>query len=77
MCGHIVTGNREDCSRYEYPRARQPYSVSLGLARELLLTTVSGPHTLILSAPILIEVRRVLNSVLGKPLVRPVRLEEV
>ena len=33
----------------------------LGLARELLLTTVSGPHTLILSAPILIEVRRVLN----------------
>ena len=33
----------------------------LGLARELLLTTVSGPHTLILSAPILVEVRRVLN----------------
>ena len=37
------------------PRASQQ-----GLARDLLLTTVSGPHTLILSAAILTEVRRVL-----------------
>ena len=32
-----------------------------GLARDLLLTTVSGPHVLILSSPILIEVQRVLT----------------
>jgi len=31
-----------------------------GLARDLLLTIVSGPHVLVLSAPILFEVRRVL-----------------
>lgn len=31
-----------------------------GLARSLLLTVASGPHLLVLSAPILIEVRRVL-----------------
>jgi putative PIN family toxin of toxin-antitoxin system len=31
-----------------------------GLARDLLLTVASGPHVLVLSAPILIEVRRVL-----------------
>ena len=31
-----------------------------GLARDLLLTTVSGPHVLILSAPIMSEVQRVL-----------------
>ena len=31
-----------------------------GLARELLLTVASGPHVLVVSAPILIEVRRVL-----------------
>lgn len=31
-----------------------------GLARDLLLTTVSGPHTLILSPAILVEVQRVL-----------------
>jgi putative PIN family toxin of toxin-antitoxin system len=31
-----------------------------GLARDLLLTTLSGPHTLILSPAILAEVRRVL-----------------
>jgi putative PIN family toxin of toxin-antitoxin system len=32
-----------------------------GLARDLLLTIVSGPHSLVLSPPILIEVRRVLT----------------
>lgn len=32
-----------------------------GLARDLLLTIVSGPHLLILSTPILVEVQRVLN----------------
>jgi putative PIN family toxin of toxin-antitoxin system len=31
-----------------------------GLARDLLLTAVSGAHVLVLSTPILIEVRRVL-----------------
>lgn len=31
-----------------------------GLARDLLLTTVSGPHTLVLSQAILVEVQRVL-----------------
>lgn len=31
-----------------------------GLARDLLLTTVSGPHTLILSPAIMVEVQRVL-----------------
>jgi predicted nucleic acid-binding protein len=32
-----------------------------GLARDLLLTVLSGPHVLILSSAILDEVRRVLN----------------
>lgn len=33
----------------------------LALARDLLLTIASGPHVLILSSPILIEVKRVLT----------------
>ena len=38
-----------------------PKALPAGLARELLLTIVSGPHTLILSPPILVEVRRALS----------------
>jgi putative PIN family toxin of toxin-antitoxin system len=37
-----------------------PKAAPQGLARELLLASVSTPHTLILSAPILAEVRDVL-----------------
>jgi len=33
----------------------------LGLARDLLLTVLSGPHVLVLSSAILTEVQRVLN----------------
>jgi len=38
-----------------------PKTPPQGLARDLLLTIVSGPHVLILSPAILTEVQRVLN----------------
>ncbi len=64
---------------------------SHGLARELLITVVDGKHTLLLSNEMLHELARVLRyprlqafyhleealvyNSMGKPLVRPVRLE--
>ena len=38
-----------------------PMAPPQGLARELLLTTASPPHTLLISAPLLVEVQRVLT----------------
>lgn len=38
-----------------------PKALPEGLARELLLTAISEPHTLIVSAPLLTEAQRVLK----------------
>ncbi|MGA2601092.1 MAG: putative toxin-antitoxin system toxin component, PIN family [Bryobacteraceae bacterium] len=38
-----------------------PTVLPQGLARDLLLTILSGPHVLVLSAPLLTEVQQVLN----------------
>jgi hypothetical protein len=62
MCGSAVPGNpRENCSRYECPVRANPTVLPERLARDLLVTVLSGPHVLVLSEAILNEIRRVLS----------------
>jgi hypothetical protein len=59
--GLIAPDNREDRSRFQYSCSRESRRLTVWSCTRPLLTITAGPHVLVLSPAILVEVLRVLT----------------